>query len=268
MGASPAPPAPPDTRLSARDWVRLLRWPVAAVVAVALVVALLWRIVGAFEAAGRATARLPGAAAERLERIAGSFLTGNVTEQFLAAVPAVAPSSTGRLEVALAESVETVSRSDERSAIWDLLPLGTTTVEIRVPVTYRYHLRLDESWTIVVEDGICRVAAPALRPSLPPAIHTHRIERRAESSWLRFDAAEQLVELERQLTPRLSMLARDPRHLALVREPARQTVARFVRAWLLTHDAWGSEQVRAIHVRFADDGGEELDSPVTLVLGD
>jgi hypothetical protein len=263
-----APTPRPDERIPTREWVRLLRWPLATVAAVALVVALLWRLVTAFESAGRAAAALPGAAADRIEAIARGFLTGNVTESFLAAVPTVAPTVSGNLEVAVAESVETVTRSDERSAFWDLVPLGTTTVEIRVPVTYRYHVRLDEKWSVVVEDGFCRVEAPALQPSQPPALHTHRIERRTESSWLRFDAADQLAELERQLTPRLQRLAGDPRHLALVREPARQAVARFVRAWLLTRDSWGADGVRAIHVAFADDRTDGIESPVTLVLGD
>jgi hypothetical protein len=263
-----SPPPPLAARISAREWVRLLRWPLATVVAVALLIALLWRLIVAFESAGRAAAGIPGAAAEQIAAIARGFLTGNVTETFLAALPTVAPIAAGHLEVAVAESVETVTRSDERSAFWDLVPLGTTTVEVRVPVTYRYHVRLDEDWSVVVEDGFCRVQVPALRASQPPAIHTHRIERRAESSWLRFDAAEQLAALERQLTPRLQVLAADPRHLALVREPARQTVARFVRAWLLTQGSWSAEGVRAIHVSFADDRAAGLDSPVTLVLGD
>ena len=110
--------------------------------------------------------------------------------------------------------------------------------------------------------------APALRPSQPPAIHTDRIERRTEASWLRFDAPEQLASLERQLTPRLMSLAADPRHRALVREPARQAVARFVRAWLLSRAEWGPDRVRAIEVRFADEPTDRLAAPVTLVLGD
>ncbi|MEO7972958.1 MAG: hypothetical protein ABIU84_05180, partial [Thermoanaerobaculia bacterium] len=190
-----------------------MRWPVAFVVAAALVAAALWRLVVGVEAAGRAAAALPGAAAQRLSEIARGLLTGDITERFLAAIPTIAPSSGGRLEVAVAESVETLSRSDERRAFWDLVPLGTTTVALRVPVTYRYHLRLDDTWKIEVRDGFCRVDAPALRPSLPPAIHTDRIERHSEESWLRFDGAEQLAALEAQLTPRLSVLARDPRHL-------------------------------------------------------
>ena len=261
-------PRAPDPPRRVRELVRLLRWPVAIVLVAVLTVVALWRRLAAVEAAGRAPTALPGAAADRLAGIARGLLTGNVTERFLAAIPTVAPSSGGRLEVAVAESVEALARSDERRAFWDLVPLGTTTVELRVPVTYRYHLRLDERWAVEVKDGFCRVAAPALRPSLPPAIHTDRIERRSESSWLRFDAAEQRAALERQLTPRLAVLAADPRHLALVREESRRTVARFVRSWLLRHDAWGSDRVRAIQVVFADEARSVDEPPLALVYGD
>jgi hypothetical protein len=230
--------------------------------------------VAGIERASAAAVALPGALAKSLGDAARGLLSGNVTETFLAQIPTVAPSGGGHLEVAVAESVESLTRSDERFAFWDLVPLGTTTVEVRVPVTYRYHLRLDDEWEVSVADGFCRVRAPALRVSQPPAIHTERVERRVAESWLRFDAAEQLAALERQLTPRLSQIAGDPRHMALVREPARQAVARFVRAWLLTRGAWGPENVRAIQVVFADERGEREDSsveaetPVTLMVGD
>ena len=266
-GPRPLPPSGP-ARDRVRDWVRLLRWPVAAVLVAGLLALVAWRLIAGLERAGRAAANLPLAAAERLGALARDLLTGNVTESFLAAIPTVAPHAGGNLEVAVAESVESLTRSDERRAFWDLVDLGTTTVEIRVPVTYRYHVRLDGEWTVEIEDGFCRVLAPDLRPSLPPAIHTDRIERRVAESWLRFDAAEQLAVLERQLTPRLSVLAADPRHMALVRESSRQAVARFVRAWLLTNGAWGPERVRAIQVRFADERQAALEAPITLVVGD
>ncbi|HSM50150.1 MAG TPA: hypothetical protein VLA75_01965 [Thermoanaerobaculia bacterium] len=256
-------------RRGAWEWARLLRWPVAAVALAALLLVALALVLSRFERMGRAAGRLPAELAARAGEVARGLLTGNVTERFLADIPRVTAAEGGRLEVAIGESVETLSRTDERWAFWDLLPLGTTTVEIRVPVTYRYHVRLDEPWTVTVADGLCRVEAPALRPSLPPAIHTDRIERRAEAGWLRFDAAEQLAALERSLTPRLAALAGDSRHLALAREPSRLAVARFARSWLLGRDAWSSDEVRAISVTFAD---ERLDRatalPPTLVLGD
>jgi hypothetical protein len=224
-------------------------------------------VVRSIEDAGRAAAALPGVAAEQLGAWARGLITGDVTERFLSGIATVAPIGGGHLEVAVAENVETLTRTDERRAFWDLLPLGTTSVEIRVPVTYRYHLRLDDRWTVTVADGVCRVAAPALRPSLPPAIHTDRIERRIDESWLRFDGAAQMSALEASLTPELARVAGDRRHLALVRDSARGTVARFVRGWLLNESAWGEERVRAIVVSFADEAPAAADRPATLVVG-
>jgi hypothetical protein len=67
-------------------------------------------------------------------------------------------------------------------------------------VVYRFHLKLSEDWTLRVEDGRCVVIAPAIRPSLPPAIRTETMEKKSEAGWLRFNAAENLAELEKGLT--------------------------------------------------------------------
>ena len=109
----PPPVAPRDRE---RDWIRLLRWPVAMVVVAGLLALLAWRLIVAFENAGRAAAGLPAAAAESLGQLARGLLAGNVTETFLAAIPTVAPNAGGVLEVAVAESVESLTRSDEQLA--------------------------------------------------------------------------------------------------------------------------------------------------------
>ena len=238
-----------------RDWLRLLRWP-ATVVAVAALGVLGLRLV--LDRAARTVESIADAPGRFVERVARGFLSGDVTERFVSSIPTVTSPPAGNLEVAVAENFETVTRSDERYAFWDLVPLGRTTVEIRVPVTWRYHLSLAEPWSVVVEGNACRVLAPALRPSLPPAIHTGRLERRVESDWLRSlgtDDAERLGELERMLTEALARRAGDRLHLALVREPARKTVAEFVRLWLLGEQAWGPGAVEHIDVRFADEAG-------------
>jgi hypothetical protein len=241
-----------DDRTSRRlEAVRLLRWP--ALVAFGIVAAFLALLLGLerVERWGRAAAAGPSAAAAAAERLARGLVTGRVTQQFLATLPALEPAGGGRLEVAVAHATEVVSRSDERRALFDLVDLGTTTAEIRVPVTYRYYVAFDEPWTIRIAGGVCQVDAPALRPSLPPAIHTDGMAKRVESDWLRFDGADQLAQLERELTPALSKLASDPRHLDLARDRARATVGEFVRRWLIAEGAWGEEGVGAVVVRFA-----------------
>ncbi len=182
-----------------------------------------------------------------------NVLSGNVTETFVAAIPEIEGAGGGRLELASAKTTEIFTRTDERKVLWDWVSLGTTVSEIRVPVTYRYHLRLGDAWRIEVRDGLCYVYAPAVQPTLPPAIHTDGVEKRLDADWLRFDAADQLITLERSITPRLETYAADPKHLGLVRGESRRTVAEFVRTWLLREDQWGDDRVRAVKVIFPDE---------------
>lgn len=237
------------------DWrskVAAWRWPLAVVLSCVVVVFAVLRALDRFLDLGRSAIRAPAELADRLGDAARSFFSGDVTERFLSSIPTHEEVGPGRLEVAVATTVETVSRADEQRAFWDLLPLGRTEVEIRVPVTWRWHLPLDDGWSATIDGPLLTILAPAPRPSLPPAIHTDGIERRAESGWLRFDSARRLAALERELTPLLSARAGDSAHRELAREPARRAVERFARLWLSTADE-SAEPVRAIVVRFADE---------------
>ncbi len=246
------------------DWKALLvsyRWPLVVIclglIGLALYVVTLRQ---AAKAAGEVGDLVSGAA-DRAEALARGFLSADITETFLASIPEVATSGSGLLEVATAEITETFTRSDERRIFWDSVSLGTTVTEIQVPVTYRYHPRLDDPWRVEVSGQTCLVFAPPIRPTQPPAIHTDRMTRRAQEDWLRFDAAEQLEALHKSITPRLAARAAGGKHIALVREPSRRTVAEFVRAWLLREDQWRSDRFHSIQVVFAD---EEVPYPGAL----
>ncbi len=268
-GAGGAPVGEPASGSSWRSVLVSYRWPLA-VVALGLV-ALAFYLVTVHQARQAATemGELIGAAADRAESAARNFLTADVTELFIASIPEIATGGSGRLELATAEFTETFTRTDERRILWDSLSLGTTVTEIKVPVTYRYHVRLDDPWRLEVSGQTCVVYAPPIRPSQPPAIHTQAMERRADESWLRFDAEEQLDALQRSITPKLIARARDPRHLALVREPGRKAVAEFVRAWLLREDQWRSDRFYAIKVVFPDEEVEDAGRlDVTILLED
>lgn len=228
------------------------RWPIVVVLLAGLLVFAFFRTLDRFLATGERIARAPAEVVDSLGRAVRGFLSGDVTRRFLSSIPTFDELGAGRLEVAVATTTETLARSDEQRAFWDLVSLGTTEVEIRVPVTWRWHVPLDSGWTATVADGVLEVVAPAPRPSLPPAIHTDGIERRVEASWMRFDGAERLAELERELTPLLAARARDRRLTALAREPARGTIARFAELWLARVDP-GRREVRSVVVRFADE---------------
>lgn len=190
--------------------------------------------------------------------VAEKFQSGKITQTFISALPQLVSSDGGRLEVATLEQVETLRAEDERSLFWDRLPLGKTISEVRVPVTYRYHLELKDPWKIEISGQTCIVLAPPIRPSLPPALHTDRLERRSEAGWGRFNAREQMEALEKNLTPTLSEFAADPRRMALAREASRRAVAEFVRNWLLKEDHWRADRFRTIRVLFADEASISL----------
>lgn len=248
-------------------WLRLLvalRWPAALIVALVVVVVAVERACNRTYEQGRATvARVGEAAASIAER----FRTGTITTTFVAAIPRLVQDGSLKLEVAAVEATETLTRSDERRVLFDLVSLGTTVTEIRVPVTYRYHLRLDEPWQLEVRGNDCLVRAPAIHPTLPPAIHTEGMEKRSESGWLRFDAAEQMAALERRLTPTFSLRAGNRDHLELVRETCRRKVAEFVRNWLLAEDHWRRDRFSSVTVVFPDEEAGLVEAaPPTLRL--
>jgi len=247
-----------------------LRWPV--VVAVLALVAFFGvrELLKTAREGSRATVETVRALGEGAAEIASRFATGTITTTFVSAIPRLVPDGGTLLELAAFEATETISRTDDKRIFFDLVPLGSTVSEIRVPVTYRYHLRLDEEWTLSVVEGTCVVHAPAIRPTQPPAIHTDRMEQRSESGWLRFNEDEEMDTLMSSLTPTLIDRARDEDHLELVRDRCRNRVGEFVRSWLLLEDQWGDGRFTHVEVIFSDEVGESPSprSPLVIEGGD
>ena len=185
--------------------------------------------------------------------IARNFITGNITQTFRESIPQITSTQGDILELAVYRCDESFKRSDEKWAGWGWVYLGTTVAEIRVPVSFRYHLRLSDPWRLAARGQVCMVLAPAIRPSLPPAIHTAEMERRAESGWARFDKNDQLDTLERSMTPSLEQRAGDPAHTQLVREACRHSVAEFVQKWLMREGQWQRDRFNSIVVVFPDE---------------
>ncbi|MEM6455675.1 MAG: hypothetical protein AAF772_11315 [Acidobacteriota bacterium] len=277
MPDAPQAVLPPTPNGDRRDdgprtavWVAL-RWPLAALLALAIVVGgLLWGYRMTLDQAARAAQGVGDLAARAgagVRAVAEGFTSATITDTFLAALPTIRPTDGGRLELASAEVVETFTRTDERRVLWDVVPLGTTVSEIRVPVVYRYHLRLNDPWRLEIAGDTVVVYAPAIRPTLPAAIRTERMQKRVEADWLRFDADEQLLALERTITPQLAAYALRADHLARVQDAARQSVASFVQTWLLREGQWRTDGVRVIKVVFppeADLPHERIGASIVL----
>src|SRR5438477_3928137 len=246
-----APPSRPDHVLTT------YRWPLVIValglLGVLVSLAFLWVARRAYDETLAHGGRAAHYAAQKAEAVAEKFMRGNITRTFVAAIPEISTTGAGNLELATSDQTETFRAEDEKSILWDKLYLGKTVSEIRVPVTYRYHLRLADPWRLDVSGQTCIVLAPGIRSSLPPAIHTDKLEKNSDAGWGRFNAREQMAELEKSITPTLSGYASDPKHLALVREQCRQTVAEFVKTWLLKEDQWRTDRFHTIKVIFSDE---------------
>ncbi|MFO1482656.1 MAG: hypothetical protein U1F71_04750 [Verrucomicrobiaceae bacterium] len=206
-----------------------------------------------------------------LKWLAEHFQKQTITESFRENVKRIASSNGDVLELATLETEETVTRFDSKT-LFDVVYLGTTESEIRAMVVYRYHLKLSDSWNLSMHEGKCVVVAPTIRPSLPPAIRTETMEKRSEAGWLRFNAAQNLTDLEKGMTGILERRAGVAGKINHVRVASRLSVAKFVEAWVLKEQK-DLEQggIREIVVVFPDEPGAKdiqtaLKQPATLHL--
>ncbi len=183
-----------------------------------------------------------------------SFTDENLTERFISAIPELTQEL--NLELATATFNETFTKQSDLTTCWGLIDLGTSIVQVQVPVTYRYHLCLRERWQLELKQRGLVVHAPVITPSRPPAIHTDRLTTLAVRGWARGSTGTLLAELQQSLTPTLNQFAGDVRHLELVRPQCRASVAEFVRLWLEREGRAAS--ITQITVRFADETPKQL----------
>jgi len=186
--------------------------------------------------------------------IKSAFSTSEkITETFRSNLEKVISTRGNILELAISEGDEYFKTENERRAFGGNLYLGTSTAEIDARCTFRYHLQLSDEWKLEVRSNLCVVHAPRFRPSLPVAIHTDTIRKHAESGWARFDKHELVDALEARMTGELAHRSVDGRHIQAVRETCRQSVADFVKTWLLREDHWRADRYSSIIVHFPDD---------------
>jgi len=200
--------------------------------------------------------------------VSSKFKTGTITSTFNEQLARVSGTGGDVLELATSLCEESFSRRDEKRIVWDLVYLGTTVSEIRVPATFRYHLRLSDPWRLATHGNVCIVRCPAIRPSLPIATDTTQMQKRTENGWARFNQNENLAELERSITATLNQRAADNDHIHMVREDCRKSVARFVKIWLIKEDQWLTNGIAAIVVVFPDEASIESDEQLERLAGE
>ncbi len=171
------------------------------------------------------------------------------------------------LEISTATATESFSRKTSVAMFGTNLPLGTTVSEITVPATYRYHIDLNGQWFLTTDEKRLLVLAPRVQPSLPVAFDSGKMEKKTKSGWARWDGDENMEELEKTVTSKLAQRSVREDALDKAREAGREGVARFVKTWLLSKDAWGASQFEGIVVRFEGENEQSLSKmPATLMI--
>jgi hypothetical protein len=231
--AIPNPPVPGSPPPKSTGCVRALVIVALALIAAGTVVAL----------------RFGESAKQAFGKVTGGFMTSHTTLKADEILLEMGRTHGDVLEVASPlKTVETFSRGDVRFAAWGWVYLGTTISEIKVPATYRFHIKLSEMKQSRLDDSVLIVTAPAIHPTLPVAFDTMAMEKKADGTWLRFDAEQQLAELESSVTPALALRAEG--HVKTVRENARRDIEEFVQKWIVDSQPNYRAKIKAVKVIF------------------
>jgi hypothetical protein len=176
-----------------------------------------------------ASVRAGSAVTQDLQKLAAAIKQDNVVQTFREHLESIQPDLDGRLLVADVQATEEFAEEDSNM-------LGTTTSEIRVPVTYYYYVALSDPWELrvnVASNGVvtCAVLAPAVKPLPAPSIDTSHMEIQSANGWLRWDKNDVESNLLHEITPKVS--ARAAQKLPQFLPQARAGVEKFVKDWIL-----------------------------------
>ena len=161
----------------------------------------------------------------------------------------------GLLEVSKIRAVEVFESTVAHSVFF--MNLDPTVTHIRLPAVYTYRVPLAPEWIIRRVGTDFVVVAPRVEPSLPVAVDLAKMEKNASGTWTFFTATGALDKAEREITAKLAKKATSAAYVALQSKYARQTVAEFVRKWLISQERWQGLESSQIRVLFAD---ETIDS--------
>lgn len=133
------------------------------------------------------------------------------------------------------------------------MPVGHTTVQVKVPAVYRYHIPLANEWKLQLKDQTLLVVAPPVNPTLPVAIDTTKLETFATGIWSPITGKKAIDALQTSITPRLAQKAKTPEMLIRQREYARKTVSEFIEKWVIEQPKWKGTKTPSVKVVFEDE---------------
>ena len=165
-------------------------------------------------------------------------------------VPIVMHTSGGRLEVATVTSTEAFKFDAPHKSLLGI-DLGQTVSHVQAKVVYRYYIEMEKEWPVRFQGSAAVVEAREIKPFLPVAFDTTTMQKETRSGWARFDKHENLLELERRISPELERRAQGFKSLAL--PSARESVADFARTWLGRQQHWQSLKITEVKVVFPGD---------------
>ncbi len=196
-------------------------------------------------------------------KLLSGFFTGEVKHTVSNVLLDIQRTHGDNLEVASpTTTMETFTKADSRLAAWGRIYLGTTVTEIKVPASYRFHVKLSEMKDAKLDGNVLIITAPEIRPSLPVAFDTAGVEKKSDSGWARFDGADQLAEMEKSISAGLG--ERAVKQVEVVREVARKDIEEFVQKWIVDNNPAYRGQVRAIKVLFPGETADKVSSETVL----
>ena len=162
------------------------------------------------------------------------------------------------LEVATFTSEATFSSSDKLDAtVFGIpVPLGKTETFLKVPVTYRFHVRLSDRWRFDSTPETVTVLAPEILPSLPPAPDISNMDVKTDQGWARFNAKDMEDRVRGLVSGQLNIRAHKLARSQIIRDAARHSVE----SSLKHHIPWLDEECR--NKTFIVKFGSETNSPL------
>ena len=199
-----------------------------------------------------------------LQRMTGAQGRTSVTHSALDQIE-VMRTNGGLLQVSTLRSPELFQATQDHTIFG--VHVGKTTSQIRVPATFHYHVELAPEWKITVRDKTFIVIAPRVKPTLPVAIDTAKLEKLTSGTWSLLTGHSELDQLQKSITQSLAQKAVTPVFIQLQREAARKTVTEFVTKWVVEQRGGQPATGYKVRVFFADEPIEVLGS-APLPLGE